>query len=124
MTLVRRVNNAPKEASDLIESLDQFYGFLSQVQNQLDEQVRDAKQCESAVFILRALEVCGRKLKPLNDLAKRSSKAVACQHRTTKILSSLKFAIRKDEIREYQDQLRNAKNELHLAISSNMWKFQ
>ena len=122
--LLTSIRKAPKELAGLIESLDGLRNILQQIHVSLDRQKENLQMIKSSECISGALNTCERKLKPLQELSDKYATSLGCQNRSLQTLTSFKLVMKEDTIGKYVDQLREAKLDLHLAITSTIWESQ
>ena len=121
---VKEINNAPSEVVQLAESLEQLGFTLGYIRQLLEQQVLDLRLPGSPAFILNALQICEKKIKPLDEIVKQMNEPSDDHNRAKRIWTSFKFVIKKEQIHELAIQLREAKSDLQFSISANSWQLQ
>ena len=118
------VRDAPKEIIKLTELLDQLHGTLDHVRSLLEQQYLILRLPGSPVYMIRELEKCEKTIKQLERLVSKAKELHGHQERVQRTWASMRFALGKGTIQELQGQVRDAKTDLHFAMSSNTLQLQ
>ena len=118
------VRDAPKEIIKLTELLDQLHGTLDHVRSLLEQQHLILRLPGSPVYMIRELEKCEKIIKQLESLVSKAKESLGHQQRVQSTWASMRFALGKGTIQELQGQVRDAKTDLHFAMSSNTLQLQ
>ena len=121
---LRDVQNAPAELVRLVKTVDQLESVLRYVKTLLEQQFLAQRLPGTPTFILDALQNCAKTLKPLQRVVDEARTSTNQRRRTQRAWASTKFAFKKEEIQELERQLGDAKSDLHLAITGNLWQLQ
>ena len=122
--LIKSIKNAHGELTEIADSLDQLHTILKITHSFLHQQPQGEHLSESTKCVSTALKACERRMTSLQDLVDKTKTHDSGQSRSVRTWKSLKLAIKKGEFCEYQKQLRDAKFDLHHAISGNIWGLQ
>jgi hypothetical protein len=121
---VKDIRIAPGELLELSESLIQLELVLYEVNLLLHQRYMVLRLPGSPILLLRALEECERRMKPLQAIiedAKNTKEHKSCAQRTW---ASFKLVAKKERLRELRMYLRDASFDLSTAISVNSSKLQ
>lgn len=118
------VQNAPNEVTKLAQTLDQLNSTLKQVSFLLEQQYLVLRLPGSPVFIANALKNCEKRINTLENVIQRAK--ISLNHRTQvqRSWAAMRFVSKKEDIQEWQSQLRDAEAGLQTAILSNSWQLQ
>lgn len=123
-TFLKDVRNAPNELVRLDETLDQLSSVLRYVRTLLEEQLLSLRLPGTPTFILDALENCARKMGPLKSLVDEARVSTGQRRSVQRAWGSAKVALKKEDLRQLERQLGDAKSDLQLAITGNLWHLQ
>ena len=123
-TFLKDVRNAPNELVRLDETLDQLSSVLQYVRTLLEEQILALRLPGTPTFILGALENCARKMGPLKSLVDEARVSTGQRRSLQRAWGSTRFAAKKKDLRQLERQLSDAKSDLQLAITGNLWQLQ
>ena len=123
-TFLRDIQNAPAELVRLVKTVDQLDSILRYVKTLLEQQFLALRQPGTPTFILDALQNCAKTMKPLQRVVDEARISTNRRRRTQRAWASTKLAFKKEEIQELERQLGDAKSDLHLAITGNLWQLQ
>ncbi len=123
-SFLRNVEEAPKEVVRLIETLDQLHGTLDHVRELLEQQFLVLRLPGSPLFITRALENCEKHISELTSISNDTSRSFGHQQKVRRTWASMRFVVKKQDLKDIRCRLRDAKMDLQSAISSNSWQLQ
>ena len=123
-SFIKDVQNAPNELVRLAETLDQLNSVLNYVRNLLEQQLLALRLPGTPTFILDALQDCARKIEPLKRVVEEARVSAKQQRRAQRAWASTKLASKKEDLQQLERQLRDAKSDLQLAITGNLWQLQ
>ena len=118
------VQGAPNEITKLAQTLDQLNSTLKQVSSLLEQQYLVLRLPGSPVFIANALENCEKRIKTLENVIQKVKNSMDHQNRVQRSWAAMRFVSKKEDIQEWQSQLRDAEAGLQTAMLSNSWQLQ
>ncbi len=121
---LRAIRDAPNELVALIETLDHMQSNLNQVHHLIEQQFSDGRLAGSPVFILKALQLCKKKVETLGGMTDEIKGSLGNRRLIKRTWASLNVRTRKTGVQELQTQLRDAMSGLQFAVSNNVWQLQ
>ena len=121
---LRNVQDAPIEVLRLLETLEQLHGTLYYVRQLIEHQFLVLRLPGSPVLITKAMENCEKQIKALETVVWKAKRSIGHQHMLRRTWSSMKVVAKKQDIKDIQCRLRDAKMDLQFALSSNSWQLQ
>ena len=118
------VQDAPSEVIRLGQTLDQLNSTLKQVSYLLEQQYLVLRLPGSPVFITNALGNCEKMIKKLEDVVEKAKTSMNRGNRAQRSWAAMRLVSKKDDIRDMQNQLRDAEAGLQTAMLSNSWQLQ
>ena len=118
------VQDAPNEITKLVQTLDQLNSTLKQVSSLLEQQYLVLRLPGSPVFVTNALKNCEKRIKTLENVIQKAKSSMDHRNRVQRSWAAMRFVSKKEDIQEWQSQLRDAEAGLQTAILSNSWQLQ
>lgn len=117
---LKNIQDAPAELIELSETLDQLGLVLQEVKLLLNQRYMVLPLPGSPMVLLRALDECERRIKPLQVIIREVRGTMEQGNRAQKTWASFKLVIKKERLRELRTNLRDAKLDLSTAMSVNL----
>lgn len=121
---VKDIRNAPGELLELSESLVQLELVLHEVNLLLHQSYMVLRLPGSPILLLRALEACERRMKPLQTIIEEAIDNKEQKSRAQRTRASFKLVAKKERLRELRTYLRDASFNLSTAISVHSSQMQ
>lgn len=123
-SFLKDIRNAPNELVRLDETLDQLHSNLKYVRNLLEQQFITSRLPGTPTFILHGLQECEKRLEPIKRLVDDAKVSSNQQRRVYRAWALTKLAFKKEDLQQLERQLCDAKSDLHLAVTGNLWQLQ
>ena len=114
---LREIRDSPEELRSTIELLDLLRGNLEQVKCLVQERTVCVNLPVSVVSIVNALRFCESKIALVEQCVNKFKGVLDHRSSARKRWASFKHVLKKGEIERLQDQLGEARNNLHLALA-------
>ncbi len=121
---VKDIQDAPRELIELSETLEQLELVLQEVNLLLQQRYMVLRLPGSPIVLLRALEACGRRVMPLQDIIQKAREIMGQGSRAQRTWASFKLVTKKERLRELQKCLRDAKFDMSTAMTVNLSQLQ
>jgi len=119
---LRNVENAPKELTSVMEQLDLLHQILSYLENLMQWQVSLEHPQTSYALVTAALQNCEKRVTTVGDLVKPLTAGPVRRPWLQKVLGSIRFVLKKEDIQTSQGQVGGAIQALQLALFTNQYE--
>lgn len=118
---LRNNAGASKELDRLLDILEQLKVILEDVQALNTDQIKHSGDPDlrlAAVFT--ALQTCQNSFKSLESVLNKAKIPMKKSNTLSKTWASFKFTLKKNEVEDFQNQLQQAMNMIHLAMTTKV----
>ena len=119
---LKSIQDTSNEIVRLGQTLDQLNRTLKQVGSLLEQQYLILRLPGSPIFVTNALGNCEKTVKRLEEIIKKIRRDKNHQNRTYRLRATIDFVLKKEDIREMRNQIRDAETGLQTTILNNSWQ--
>lgn len=120
--LISSIQDAPKELDRLTNQLNQLDTIAHSIKLLLERQQKLGHGVDSEIrqTIFKALQTCNQKMSKIEDIVKRTGKLENGQNKLSRKWNSIRLALHKEDIEEFEVALDRAISVLNLALMLNL----
>jgi hypothetical protein len=121
-TFISNISEAQKTLQGIIDKLEQLELVLGTIKVIIEKQRRanGGEETTISASVLRAMESCKKTLQMLDDVLQNTKSASEGKGNRQKMVGAFKFALKRERIESYEQQLERVFQILNVTITLNL----